>query len=250
MYLIINKLKFFILLAIVSLWSAEVYAAACKVLETPITLDQNYVKGLEALGNRLSVPVKGKDNLRQTLPYSTITTRFPCTEVHIVNNNGKTLRAIFNNDDLRLQGTIVNNVYYIFKDAKIRVIDGITKDYTTNVVSTYETSQGTILSYENINAAVDVILNARGEETMRINQSLIRIMFITTEALKFRSVSDVSVKLLNKEKTSVSWSDFSASINDWESLSGKALKQGVIPPQNLAKAIGTKNDVQVAKRLS
>jgi len=233
---------------VVSLWSANVYAVACRVLETPITLDENYVKGLEALGNLLSVPVKGKNDLRQTLPQSTVKTKYPCTEVHIVNNNGKTLRAIFFNDDLNLQGTVVNNVYYIFKDAKIRVIDGITKDHTTDTISAYETSQGTILSYENINSAVDVILNARGEETMKINQSLIRIMFITKEALKFRSVSDISVRMLNKEVKSAAWKDYGKSINNWESLSDKALKNGVNPPRDLQKAIGTKDDVQIARR--
>ncbi|MDR2008394.1 MAG: hypothetical protein LBQ34_05425 [Alphaproteobacteria bacterium] len=246
MYLIINKLKFFILLILISS-SGSAYAITCSILETHLVLDRNYVQGLEALGNKLSVPVKGKDNLRQTFPPSTLKTKDVCTEVHIVNNKGKTLRAVFANDDLTLQGLIINNKYYYFKDAQIRDLNG-GSNQMVDLETAYETAQGRPISYDNMNDSVEVMLKASGEITMPIRRSLILIMFITTEALKFRSVSEVSVKILAKEKKNATWSDYSASIMNWETLSAAALKNGVILPENLVKAIGTKDDIQIAKR--
>ncbi|MDR0483970.1 MAG: ribosome-inactivating family protein [Alphaproteobacteria bacterium] len=250
MLFLLNKVKSFIFIVFISLSSISAYAVSCSIIKTPINLDGSYVKGLEALGTALSEPVIGKKNLRQTLSIPARKTGMNCTGIRIVNNNGKSVRAVFLNDDMSLQGLIINDRYYHFKDAKIRVLDKISHSYVADLKGKYETAQGISISYETINSAVDTLNDAHGEVNMKIRQSLARIMFVTTEALRFRSISDVSVKMLNKEhKDKVLWKDYALSIKNWESLSEKALKEGIVVPKDLQSAIGTKNDVQIAKRI-
>ncbi|MDR0483969.1 MAG: ribosome-inactivating family protein [Alphaproteobacteria bacterium] len=253
MYYLLDKSKSFILAVIVFLGTMISYGYAwdCPVVPTNMSLDRNYVRGLENLGNMVSERVRNRQDLRQTLPQTIRTTATRCVQVNMVNNNGTTLGLIFSTSDLYLQGFITtNNMYFIFPESDIRVIPGTNTrilEFGRNYRRDLKAS-GMPISYENINNAVNILANFEGRTSMEARQSLARVMFVTSEALRFRSVSDVSVRILANEAESIRWNDFSKSVNNWIKLSNRSLRHGVEVSTNLQDKIGTINDVQIARR--
>ncbi|MDR2008397.1 MAG: ribosome-inactivating family protein [Alphaproteobacteria bacterium] len=238
------KLKFFTLLIIASLWSLNLFATTCRVVNTPITLTAKFNLGIENLRSVISVPVANREGLRQTLDNT------GCTQINIESNDGNMLRVVIANQHLYLQGFITpDNTFHHFSNASIRNVRGTTarnlgfsNSYNSLSVSTIR------LSNANINNAVDSLVGFKGAANTRTRQDIARIMFITSESLRFRSVQDISARVLTHNPQSIRWNDYSASIRNWRTLSSSAMNEGVVLPFNLAPALGTKDDVQIALR--
>ncbi|MDR2008396.1 MAG: ribosome-inactivating family protein [Alphaproteobacteria bacterium] len=249
---LVKRFKLLAFVVGILLFSMESYAAwNCRVIETPLSLDGNYVRGLEALGTVSSEPVRNRPNLRQTLPETIRTTGDRCFVVSIVNNSGNTLRVILSNEDLSLQGFITsNNTYWFFTNSFFRVMEGTTaRELPFN--RAYRDSlkaSGMPINLANLNDAVDNLLAFDGTATMQTRQNLARMMFITSESLRYRSVSDISVRILNGEAGEVRWDTYSKSINNWLKLSERALRNGVVVSANPQLSIGSINDIQIARR--
>ncbi|MCL2566721.1 MAG: ribosome-inactivating family protein [Alphaproteobacteria bacterium] len=252
MSFLVKKFKFLILVVGISLCSIEANAAwSCRVLETPLSLDANYVKGLEALGNIISEPVINRANLRQARPSTIRTTVDRCVEVNIINNQGTELRVILSMQDLSLQGFITkDNIYWFFGNSFFRNMEGTSarelpfnRDYRADLKA-----RGMPISLANLNTTVDHLSAFDGTPTMQTRQGLARVIFITSESLRFRSVSDISVRMLRGDVNEVRWDAYSKSISNWIKLSNRALRNGVAVPSNPQLAIGTINDVQIARR--
>ncbi|MCL2566722.1 MAG: ribosome-inactivating family protein [Alphaproteobacteria bacterium] len=250
MYFTINRLKFFGLLVIASAWSFQLFAVNCSVSNTPITLDDKFNSGIESLISAVSEPVANRKGLRQTLDTPQQTKIPKCTQVSIVSNSGNTLKVVLSNQHLFLQGFItLNNIFYHFSNASIRTVKGTTaknlgfsNNYNNLAVSSIR------LSYVNINRAVDNLAGFNGKAITRIRQDVARVMFITSESVRFRSINDISSRILTHNPQSIRWNDYSPSIRNWRTLSSLALAEGVVIPLNVATALGTKNDVQIALR--
>jgi hypothetical protein len=210
------------------------------------------VQGLEALGNIASVPVRNRPNLRQTHPETIRTTADRCIEVNIINDRGTSLRVIISNQDLSLQGFITqDNIYWFFQNSTFRVMQGSAANRELPFNRAYRTdlkTRGMPISFANLNTGVDHLAAYNGTPTMQTRQSLARMIFITSESLRFRSVSDISIRIINGEAEAVRWDSYSKSVSNWMKLSNRALRNGVIVPSDAQLAIGSINDVQIALR--
>ncbi|MDR2008395.1 MAG: ribosome-inactivating family protein [Alphaproteobacteria bacterium] len=240
-----GKLKFFVIL-VVSLWSVNSFANACRVVDSHIiTLDSNYNQNMMLLTNIVSTESPTQDNLRQTLPMNTN----PCIAVDIKNTAGDSLRIIITHD-LLFQGFITkSNQYYFFSNADIKAVDG-TETNTNLRFSNRNNALGTKgleLSANNINTAITNLSNFDGNSTRALKQDMARVRFISVESLKFHSVNDMVITLLHNQNQTIRWDNYNTSINNWARLSNKARNNGVILAENAQDSIGTKNDIRVAR---
>ncbi|MDR0483968.1 MAG: ribosome-inactivating family protein [Alphaproteobacteria bacterium] len=242
-----KQTKFLVIFVGVFLWSVNLFAFNCRVVNTPITLDARFTVSIENLRSVISTPVQGISGLRQTLDTES---NIACTQVSIISDGGEILKVILSNRHLYVQGFITSdNIYYRFSNSSVSVITGVTtkvlgfsNNYNNLSVSSIR------LSHANISSAIDSLAKFNGSARTRTRQDLVRIMFITSESLRFRSVNDISARVLTHSPQSIRWNDYTASITNWRRLSNLALNSGIVVPFNAAAALGTKDDIQIALR--
>jgi len=228
----------------VSLWSISLFANSCSTIDSPIALDASYNQAMDNLVNKLSVESNSQANLRQTLPMDTN----PCVVVSLKNHAGDSLRIVLTHD-LLFHGFITkDNHYFYFSNAKVLSVDGA--ESNTNLrFSNSNNALGTgslELSADSISKAITNISVFNGNSNRELKQDMARIMFVSTEAIKFRSINNIVIAMLNDKNQTVMWNNYNRSINNWIGLSNKAKVNGIIVASNPQDGIGTKNDIRVA----
>ncbi|MGV3278357.1 ribosome-inactivating family protein [Rickettsiales bacterium LUAb2] len=252
---ITKKLHFIILSIFFCLWGFNSFASVSCYKSANISLESagDYLNGLKQLATVMSEP-STQERLRQTLPRNA----HPCIQTRIINADGTDISLVFTDEDLYLQGFITGNGnYYYFSDSEVQEIkDPDLKDLkniSLGVSGNYNFlgATGTQLSYSNINGAINSLHNFTGGGfTKDDKQNIVRIIFIISEGMRFRSVAKETYKLFeNPNKLTdnyiISWDAYKPSLLNWGDLSKKALDSGVNPRD---AHIGNKDDVQLAKR--
>lgn len=136
--------------------------------------------------------------------------------------------------------------YCYFSDSDIKeitVLNNISLGFDSNYSNLLETD-GTTLNYSNVNGAIAGLSAYNVTSGATTKADLVRIIFITSEAIRFRSVNKDSESIL-QFGSAISWNTYKPSLNNWWPLSTDALRNSV--GSNPTANIGMTEDVQVAQ---
>jgi len=132
---------------------------------------------------------------------------------------------VIRNNDLYLLGFITrNNKYYYFNDANITRLQGTTPSKLPYNGS-YASLTGSSIDkfdYQNLISYIGDLANCRGQNLNALKKILSKTIFVTSEALRFKPISEAIAQGI-KDSKDINAPIFMDDIKNWNTLSKKAI---------------------------
>lgn len=185
-------------------------------------LNFNYVQYASSLNNivsHLSHKVHGA-NLRETL----YTPSSIYASIDVVDEHNITATIIMRVDDLAMQGFVAKHIYYYFSNATVKMVTGAKKTKRLPFSSNYTSlhANEAEMDIETIDESIIYLAEYQGKPELNTKLSLVRVMYVTTEAMRFKTIYSLIAEDIFQEFATISWQDTSKIVNDWQNLSVQA----------------------------
>jgi len=178
-----------------------------------------YANSLNNIVNKLSHKVHGA-NLRETLykPNSIY------ASIDVVEEHNISATIIIRIADLAMQGFVTKHIYYYFSNATVKMVTGANKTKRLPFSSNYQDLRAAEaeMDIETIDESIIYLASYQGKADLTTQLSLVRVMYITTEAMRFKTIYSLIAEDILQEFATISWQDTSKIINDWQKLSAQA----------------------------
>lgn len=192
-----------------------------------------YASNLNTIVNSLSHKVQGA-NLRETLykPSSIY------ASIDVVDEHNITATVIMRINDLAMQGFVTQNIYYYFSNATIKMVTGVKKARVLPFSSDYAElhAMKAEMDIETIDESIIYLAEYQGKPDLSTQLSLVKVMYITTEAMRFKTIYSLIAEDILQEFATVSWQDTSNILNNWQKLSAQAYLLKKSEVINIAKS--------------
>ncbi|MDR0484205.1 MAG: ribosome-inactivating family protein [Alphaproteobacteria bacterium] len=174
------------------------------------------------------------------------------------NNKVDHIKLVIRKYDLALQGFVArNNTYYFFSDSNITNVNNIgvlsRQPLTISKEAAYSHLVGEKflkLNTETTKNAVSTLSKYTGGSVNSVfTDNLVRVIFVTSEAFKFRSVFYTASRLAYNPQNQAlpdNLQKFKPSLQNWSKLSNEACKQDISTKALPLTVIGNKNDIRTA----
>lgn len=191
-----------------------------------------YSSNLTTIITNLSTKIYGAD-LRETLyrPNSIYAT------IEVINEQDIHAIVVLRINDLSVQGFIANNTYYYFPNATVKRVTGTKIAKVLPFSSDYQELHGfeATLNTTKIDEAIIYLANFKGQADHNTKLSLVRIMYITTESLRFKTIAVIVEEDILQQFLTIPWRETSKILNSWDNLSAQGYFLKYSDVLNIAK---------------
>lgn len=92
------------------------------------------------------------------------------------------------------------------------------------------------MDIETIDESIIYLAEYQGKPDLSTQLSLVKVMYITTEAMRFKTIYSLIAEDILQEFATVSWQDTSNILNNWQKLSAQAYLLKKSEVINIAKS--------------